>query len=386
MKFLVKYGIGLYLIVSLVFKLGFIVPRAYSQGAFYALMALGLVVLPLYYKVLYSRKSLRVFWLFHFINLINLAYLLIFNLKNADSWLYFLSKYATFNLIILGLIYNYDFYKNWIVKNFKYLMLFVLALGMMYGIQSAADNRLSIGFNANDVGLFSLLGLFSIITLDTGWQKNKIKTLLVILFLIVVLLSGSRAALLGLALVVFFIYGISYKTIGFTLLFLVAVYLAGNFGYDTGIERLLTEKNTFQDRDNVYKAGLLTFYDAFYWGSGLDKYGWSNPKYFQNPGLALGPHNGYIATGIMYGVVFGSLFLASLLRFIIKARRTVLKRGDQFVKFTYYLLLLVIVNAFFETLIVGINEFITLLFWFFIGMVAIFPYKNLQEKNVPGSN
>ena len=385
MKFLVKYGIGIYILVSLVFKLGFIIPRAYSQGAFYALMAFGLVVLPLYYKVLYSKKSLKVFWLFHFINLINLVYLLFFNLKNGDSWLYFLSKYATFNLITLGLIYNYDFYKNWIVKNFKYLMLLILALGMMYGVQSVADNRLSIGFNANDVGLFGLLGLFSIITLDTGWQKNKLKTLLVILFLIAVLLSGSRAAILGIALVAFFIYGISYKTIGFALLFLIAVYIAGNFGYDTGINRLLNEKNTFEDRDNVYKAGLLTFYDAFYWGHGLDKYGWSNPKYFLNPELALGPHNAYLATGIMYGVVFGSFFLASVLRFIIKARKIALKYGDQFVKFTYYLLLLVLVNAFFESLMVGINEFINLLFWFFIGIVAIFPYRIQQEKYVPGN-
>ena len=381
MKFLVKYGIGFYLLVSLLYKLNFIVSLTFTNAIFYALMAIGIAVIPLYYKVLYSRKSLKVFWLLHFINFINLIYLLIFNFQNTKSWLYFLSKYATFNLIILGLIYNYNFYKNWITRNLKYLLLLILALGIIYGGQSEAEARLSIGFNPNDLGILGVLGFFSIVFLKEKWQKNAVQIFFVILFLIAVLLSGSRAALLAIGLVVLLTYGINYRTVGLALLFAIGVYISGNFGYTTGLDRLSQEKSVFSNRDVVFKKGLLTFYDAFWFGNGLDKYGWSNPKYFRRNEPILGPHNAYIALAIMYGIVFSSFFLLALLRFVIKSMKILSKHSDKFGRFAFYYLLIVLFDGFVESLIIGINEFETLLFWFFIGVVAICPQLSSEDEH-----
>jgi hypothetical protein len=371
MKFIIKYSIGLYILVTLMYKLGFIVPMVFTQSIFYGLMGLGVIAMPFYSKVLYSRQSFKTFWIFHFITLLNLIYLLLFNLSNVDSWLYFLTKLSGFNLIMLSLIYNYDFYKEWTTKYFKYIILTVLFLGLIYGSNGVSDVRLSIGFNPNDVGLFGLLGMFSIVALNPRWQTNKIDIALVLLFLIVALLSGSKAALLGVAVVVILNYGISYKSIGLAFVFLLAIYIVGSSGFTTGLDRFASEKSTFETRDEVYRAGLLTFNDALLLGNGLDKYGWSNPKYFPSPELALGPHNAYLATGIMYGLIFGSFFLISIGKFVAKAR-AVLKFNEQYIKFSYYFLLLVLINGLFETLIVGVNEFITVLFWFFIGVVAMF--------------
>lgn len=384
MKFIAKYGIGLYLLVSLMFKLKFLIPVEFTRVAFYILMGCGLIVIPVYIKVLYNNKSIKVFWLFHLVTLINLIYLVIFKYDNSQSWLYFLSKYATFNLIILGLIYNFDFYKDWITRNFKYLILVMLLLGMTYGARIVHDDRLSIGFNANDVGQFSFIGLFAIISLNHEWQKKKILLTLVILFSLAALLSGSRGAILTISLSVLFFYGLSFKTIGLAILFSFVIYLSGNLGYTTGISRLSGKEGTFQNRNDEYEAGLLTFYDEFYTGNGLHRYGWANPKHFPDPRYALGPHNTYIATGIMYGVVFGSIFLFSIFRFIFNSWKTVKRKGDEFVKFCYYFLIIMMVNAFFETLIVGINEFITILFWLFIGVVSIFSYR-IPKPNVSGN-
>lgn len=386
MKFIVKYGIGIYLVVSLMYKLAFIIPQVFVNAIFYCIMACGLLIIPFYYKILYSSNSIKYFWVFHSVNLLNLIYLLLFDLGNYNSVLYFFTKFSGFNLIMIGLIFNYNFYKEWIIKSFKYIMLAMLIAGMIFGVEAAEEARLSIGFNSNDVGIFGLFGLFSIITFNPNWQKNKIDIILLFFFLIVALLSGSKAALLGIALVVFFNYGISFKSFGFVMLFVVAFLFAGAFGYTTGIDRLFGAEGVFDTRDDAYRNGLLTFYEDFWTGHGLEKYSWTNAKYYSDPSLALGPHNAYLGSAIMYGVVFGSVFLLLLLKFFIQVRSITSKKVDVFVKFGYYFLLLVLINGLFETLIVGVNEFMTILFWFFIGVTSLHFYSSNTKKVHAGSD
>lgn len=232
------------------------------------------------------------------------------------------------------------------------------------------STRLAIGFNPNDVGLFGLLGLFAIITFNPKWHKDKIDLALVIFFFVIALLSGSKATLLGICVVAFLNYGISLKSIGLASLCLVTIFVVSNLGYSTSIDRLMSKEGTFETRDEVYKNGMHTFMDNMTFGHGLDKYGWSNPKYFEFPEYALGPHNTYISIGIMYGIIFGSIFLFLLMLFLLLTRAKVLRTGDKFVLFSYYFMVLIMIIGFFETLIVGVNETVTLLFWFSLGVVA----------------
>jgi hypothetical protein len=385
MKFIVKYSIGFYLIITLLFKLAFVLSHSFVNSLFYILMAIGVLILPFYSKVIYSRQSIKTFWVFHLVNLLNFIYLLLFDLNNIPSIFYFLTKLSGFNLIILGLIYNYSFYRNWIVKYFKYLMVVMLLLGMLFVGGSTQSTRLAIGYNPNDVGLFGLLGLFAIITFNPKWQKDKIDLALVIFFFVIALLSGSKATLLGICVVAFLNYGISLKSIGLASLCLVTIFVVSSLGYSTGVDRLMSKEGTFETRDVAYKNGMLTFMDEFTFGNGLDKYGWSNPKYFESPELAFGAHNTYISIGIMYGVLFGSIFIFLLLLFLSSIRAKVLKKGDEFVLFSYYFMLLIMIIGFFETLIVGVNETVTLLFWFSLGVVAYEYSSKSKVKYVTGN-
>lgn len=384
MKFLVKYGIGIYLIVSLLFKLGFILPIAVTNIFFYALMAGGVLAIPFYSKVIYSSDSLRVFWVLHLVNLINFVHLMLFSATDIKAAMYFFTKFSCFNLIILGLVYNADFYKKNIVKYFKYVVLFMLFTGFLLGGAAMAQDRLSIGFNANDVGLFGLLGIFSIITFNRTWHKDKKDIILISIFLLVSLLSGSRAALLGIVLVGFFNWGISIKSVGMAILFGLVMFVMSILGYNTIVDRMESQDSTFSSRDRVYDNGIKTFNDSPVFGSGLDKYGWSNPKYFDVDEPALGPHNTYISIGIMYGAFFGIIFLLILLGFMARVFQKSYRSTDLYVRFAIYFLLLIMVNGFFETLIVGVNEFVTLLFWFFIGVLSIDFYTK-SEEHVPGN-
>lgn len=371
MKFIAKYSIGLYLVVSLLFKLNFIIPHAFVNVLFYTLMAFGFLLVPFKFKMLFGRESLKTFWLLHLVNLLNLTYLIVFDLGNLNSILYFITRFAGFNLIIIGLTQNYDFYKTWFIKNLKYVMVVMILAGMIFGVQDEGDARLSIGFNANDVGLFGLYGLFAIITFNPKWQKNRIDILLLVFFLIVALLSGSKATLLGIALVAFLNFGVSFKSFGFALVFVLAAFVASKFGFTTGIDRLLGVEGAFDTRDDAFRNGMLTLFEQFWHGHGLERYCYTNPIYYDEPELALGPHNAYIAIGIMYGVAFGSVLILLLLRFLFQVRSSALKSKDSFIRFGYYFMVLVVINGFFEVLIVGLNEFMTITFWFFIGVTAI---------------
>ncbi|TDG37714.1 hypothetical protein EZJ43_01060 [Pedobacter changchengzhani] len=384
MKFIIKYGIGIYLIVTLLFKLGFILPHAFTNVIYYILMAAGVIVVPFYSKVIFSSKSIRVFWVFHAVNLLNFIYLLIFGLTNMDSWLYFLTKFSTFNLIILAFVYNYEFYKDSFVKYYKYIILLMLLMGVFFsGVTDDSAGRLSAGFNPNDVGIFGLMGLFSVIILNKQWAKSKIDLALVAVFFVFALLSGSKATLLGIGLLGFMNYGLSLKSVGLAILAIGAIFIVSNFGYKTSVDRVFSKERTFETRDEVYKNGMLTFEESPVVGHGLDKYGWSNPKYFENPEDALGPHNTYIAIGIMYGILFGSAFLIILFSFLLFTKKISFSSGDEFTRYSFYFMLLILIIGFFETLIVGVNETVTLQFWVCLGVVA-YNY-SLNKENVRGN-
>ncbi len=72
----------------------------------------------------------------------------------------------------------------------------------------------------------------------------------------------------------------------------------------------------------------------------------------------------------MYGLIFGIVFLIIVLKYLVRTFKTGFRSNDPFVRFCYILILIVLINGFFETLIVALNEFITLLFWFAIGCIG----------------
>ena len=372
MKFLAKYGIGIYLLVTLVFKLNFIIPIAFTNGSYYFLMICGLISFPFYYKSIFANKMVvKSFSVFFSINALNLIYFLFFD-RNLESSLYLLAKFAASNLIVLGVVHNYAYYKNWFIKYFKYVIFIMVILGKLFGTVEASDQleRLSIGFNPNDVGVFGMLGVLSIISMDKLWNKKKINIFLFLFFVLITLLSGSKGALLCMVLAIFFTYGFSYRIVISSFLFLIVAYFSSNLGYVTSLERLNSEEKTFETRDEVYGAGLQTIQEHLILGHGLDKYNWTNPIYWEYPEFALGPHNAYLAVAIMYGLLFGSVFIIIIFRFLIKTFKKSFRSDDYFIRFCHFIILILLINGFFETLIVGLNEFITLLFWFAVGCVG----------------
>lgn len=380
MKIFARYGIGIYLVITLLFKVYFVFPAAITKLLYIVTMLIGVLLLPFYTKFILTPRHQKAFAILYWIMLLNFIYLLLFD-RQLASVLYFLSKLSTTVLIVLGIRLNYAFYKENFIRFFKYAMLALMMMGYMfgeYGEDALTPERLSMGFNPNDLGLFGVLGVLSIITLNKVWSRKVIDMSLVMVFLVLTLMSGSKSALLNLGICMLLVYGFSMRAFGISLLFLIAVFISSELGYITSIERLTGTEPLMETRDEVFEIGMMTFKDAFWLGHGLDKYGWTEPRFWPFPELAMGPHNTFLSIGIMYGVIFGSLFLLSILIFMIKNAKAAGRSPDRYIRFCYYVAVLCVVNGSFETLIVGVNEFVTLLFWFAIGCIASHKILNKQ--------
>lgn len=376
MKILAKYGIGIYLFISILFKLNFLIPIAYTNYLFYAIMIIGFILIPYFLHNIFYQHHYNRFAILYFILLLNAFYWIFFDLS-YESFLYIISKISTFNLIMLGILSNLDFYKKIFIKYLKYIMLIIVLLGYFYGNQDIGDQsgRIGLGFNPNDLGLFGVIGVLSVITFHKKWYKNIFEILMVVFFLVIGVISASRATLLGFMIVILLNYKLNIKTIFVTLILIIATFNLSKIGFNTAFDRITNSDNIFEDRNEVYEKGLLTLKDKFWFGNGLDKYAWTNSIFWDNPELAMGPHNAYLSIGIMYGIIFGTLFILAIFLFTVKNYRISIRNEDGFIKFSYYLIILTLILAFFESLIIGVNELLTIMFWFAIGVISFHRYK-----------
>lgn len=385
MKFFVRNGIGLYLIITLLFKLIFIVPIAVTNLLFYSIMIIGLVLFVVYTKTIFSRNILNCFGFFYAISLLNILYFLFLDIDNVKSGLYVLAKFSTGMLIVLGLVFNYDKYRILFIKYFKYTMLLLVIFGKLFAniTEVSVDEvtRLSVGFNPNDLGEFGMLGVLGIINLERKWFKSTFNILLILFFALIVLLSGSKGAIFCLAIGIFLNFGISFRTIGISILFLLVVQFSSSLNYSTGINRLESNERTFESRDQVFENGIKTFQDNIWTGHGLDKYCWTDPKYWDSPELALQPHNTYLGILIMYGLFFGVVLILLILKTVLKTFKSSFRNSDTFVSFCNNSVVLILIKGFSESLIIGVNEFTSLLFWFALGVMA-YNFSFLTKKSI----
>jgi O-antigen ligase len=148
-------------------------------------------------------------------------------------------------------------------------------------------------------------------------------------------------------------------------------YFLSTLKLTTAVSRFSSQESLFDNRDDVFEKGWQTFQDNVWLGHGLDKYEWTDPKYWDKPELMLQPHNAYLALLIMYGLLFGAPLILSILYLPIKTFKTAYKSTDPFVVFCYLLVIILIIKGFSESLLVGVNDYLTVLFWIASGVILV---------------
>jgi len=224
---------------------------------------------------------------------------------------------------------------------------------------------------------------FVLIAFGTLLLKNKSKSrfdlFMIFVFLLFALASGSRGALIAIPLAYFMRYGFSRINIIYGFLAIFLYLIVANLQYETSLNRF-DISDLLNDRIIQYKYALASINNEFFYGYGLDKYSYIDkslvPLNLQSE--IIGAHNGYLAILTQYGVLLGVIILFLILRQCFNLISYFYSKDSDIYKPYLFILIYTLIASFYESLIVGINEFHTILFWF---SLAILSYSRKYYEN-----
>ena len=200
------------------------------------------------------------------------------------------------------------------------------------------------------------------------------------------LYSGSRGALLGVVLAFFVKHGLN---IGFliriVLFFVLAYSLSSLLGIQTGIDRFL-EGDLLSNRMDEISYAIVTLKNNFYTGYGLFQYSYIDQSLIDVDTRSydlITAHNGYLAILVQYGVIFGFLFFSNVFVSLFQILKhywfDILKENH--VKVYLFFIFYALMSSFFESIMGGINNILTSLFWFSFAYLSYYYNSFVNNKS-----
>ena len=350
---------------------------AIGQQVFLSLMifySFALVINPVQLKKVILNKS---FAFLLILNIVNLVYFIFFHsISDIDALQYLLARIVQFSIVSFSVYFSYNYYKDYFLNHIVYLVFATIIIGLFVNPNILEGRYFGVIWNANMLASFSMVA-FSIVFLKKTSFNSFFRLSSMLLFLIVALSTGSRGVILALALLFIFKYGLSLKNIAYSFIVLSFYFIVLNFQFDTSFNRF-AEQDLFNDRLIQYNYAYQTIMQNPFFGSGLDKYAYidNNLVPMSLKGYIISAHNGYLALLTQYGFIIGSFVI-----FIILRKCWIL--GNYF-KFsseeerTYvFIFIYALFASIYETMLTGINEFHTILFWFSLAYLSF--VKNSNE-------
>lgn len=314
------------------------------------------------------------FFVFYFMIVINFISLLL--VPSFESLQYAIVKFGLFSLMI-GATLNYrDYFIKEFPSLFKKFMLLSLFISILFYPNIFGDGTGYKGIfgTRNELGLIASL-TFAIVLLEKKFTKLNI--LILIFCLLLVLLSTSRASIIGI-IISFIFAGFSWKKVfGVSLLASIILYLSTFWGIKSGLDRLNSEDIT-SGRYWEVQYGIETIMKEPLTGWGLDKYAFIDKDvvsiYHLAQSFVLNPHNSYIGGFTQYGLIFGTLIFILIFYYVIKVLFS--KYVDNFIKM---IISFTLINGIVETYLFSISGLPGFLFWFYL---VIGVYKHNELKNL----
>ena len=372
-----KYGFVLLLLNTILYS----IPETniyIAPTIFYFLMGTGLILLIINPSQIKDVILHRSFLFLLLINLINLLYFIFFeDVFNQQSLEFLMARFVQFFIISLSVYHNYDYYKtkfpNLIVK----IISFVIIISLVVNPDLFSDRYHGIIWNPNMLASLSFIS-FSFLFLKTK-TKTTLDIFLLILFFIVSIATGSALALLMIVCVFIFKFGFSIRNMIYGIMGLSLLFVVSNADLKTSFNRVSFDKIY---RTSQISLAIENLNEKLWFGYGLSVYDGNiveskiREKYEE---WHMASHNGYLSLLLQYGLIVGSLVIIIIFR----------KSGILFLHFfrkerSYNIYLFIIfvtfVATFFESLITGINEFQTLLFWFSLSYLSYSKYLQDYEN------
>jgi len=335
------------------------------------------------------------FRLFAALTLLLTVYYIFLDPLKDESLVYLVSKVLLFLMFALFMALNTDEYKLKCLKGLAILIIMGLVYGSFSQTVDSETLRLSFGFtNANSAGTLSAIA-FGII-IQNKFLKKIIAIPVMIYLTYVILMTGSRAALVVYVIAWFFsdlrkVPAYKYVLLAIPLLIILPYVISYFSGMDSNnaITRLLTgitgKESMFRNREHAFGWGMKTFQDELMRGHGLARYGWTDPR-FSGDNITSNPHNGYLGLGIMVGALFAAIFIIILFWNCITYIIDFFKYKKEEMRTYHFIMVSILITAFVESYLIGINEMMTSLFWCCVANIQFDYYIKSRVELHAGQN
>ena len=376
-KLFIKYGIVIFLFNTILLS----IKSTFSLGniLFLFLMVIFLIVLMINNRLIKEVIFHKSFNFLLILNVINIIYFILFHsVDDIEALKYLFARGIQFSIISLSIYHNFEYLKTKFLHHIVSVVLFISILGFLVNPSIFSGRYSGIIWNPNMLASFAVIA-FSILFLKKESYSNYDISLMLFFFLISIA-TGSRGAIVGIALAFLVKYGFARRNLIYAALTIVGILVISSINLDTSINRL-AEQSLFNDRLLQYEYAWQTIKLKLFSGNGLDKYAYIDkslvPIYLK--GLIISSHNGYLAILTQYGLVFGG---AVLLVIINKSIQLVsfFKDTPENERIYLFIIIYALFAAIYETLITGINEFHTILFWFSLAFLSYSKYKMQYES------
>ena len=366
-KWLFKYGAVIFLFNSILLS----IESTYVIGnqIFLALMGIFLFVLLINPKQIKTILFHKAFSFLLIINLLNLLYFFLFHsISDYDAIKYLMARGVQFSIISTSIYFNYEYYKNKFFDHLVYVVFGIVVFGLVINPSLFSGRYSGIIWNPN---MFSSLVVIAFSIHFLKYEKRtRFDYFILFTLLISALASGSRGSLVAIILVFLLKYGFTLRNMIYGLLALGVSLFVLSINLETSLNRF-AENNMFNDRILQFEYAYLSIQEKLFTGYGLDKYAYIDkslvPIYLKDK--IIGAHNGYLAILTQYGIIFGSVILFLIFRKSLQAY-SYFKNKKSFERVYLFIILYILIASFYESLITGINEFSTILFWFSLSILS----------------
>lgn len=376
-KWFFKFGAVIFLFNTIFLS----IKETYLLGdkVFLGLMIIYSVVLiinPIQIKKIIFHKS---FFFLLLLNSINLLYFILFHsVTDFEALKYLLARGMQFSIISLTIYHNFEYLQTKFLDHIVSVVFFISLFGIIVNPNIFSGRYSGIIWNPNMLASFTVIA-FSI-SLIRKESFSNYDLFFLLFFLFISMATGSRGALVGIALAFLVKYGFARRNLIFAVLSIIIVLLISSINLDTSLNRF-ADQSLFNDRLMQYQYAWLSIKEKLFFGYGLDKYAYINkslvPKHLK--GLIISSHNGYLAILTQYGLMLGGVVLLITINKSIQLFSFFKNRsGNE--RVYLFIVIYALFSSIYETLLTGINEFHTILFWLSLAFLSFSKYKTQYES------
>ncbi len=377
LKFLIKYGIVIFLFNTILLSITSTI--ALGNILFMFLMVIFLIVIMINTTLIKDVIFYKPFSFLLILNVINVLYFLLFHsLNDLEALKYLFARGIQFSIICLSIYHNFEYLRTKFLDHIVSIVFFISIVGILVNPSIFSGRYSGIIWNPNMLASFTVIA-FSILFLKKESYSNY-DIFLMLFFFLISIATGSRGALVGITLAFLVKYGFVKRNILYAALTIVGILIISSINLDTSINRFV-DQSLFNDRLLQYEYAWQTIKLKLFSGNGLDKYAYIDkslvPMYLK--GHIISSHNGYLAILTQYGIVLGGTVLLVIINKSIQVV-SFFKDTPENERIYLFIVIYALFAAIYETLITGINEFHTILFWFSLAFLSYSKYKTHYES------